>query len=65
MMRCPFYWSLRSPVSSSIINFSRRHQMSKRQFEDDSSCVSKGSPSADQPSKAIHQNGDSGTAFLE
>src|SRR5258708_29352672 len=29
----------------------KKHQMSKRQFEDDSSCVSKGSPSADQPSK--------------
>jgi hypothetical protein len=28
MMRCPFYWSLRSPVPNSIINFSRRHQMS-------------------------------------
>src|SRR5260370_32564826 len=26
MRRCPFYWSLRSPVPSSIINFSRKHQ---------------------------------------
>jgi hypothetical protein len=36
--------------------------MSKRQFEDDSSRVSKGSPSA---LKAIRQNGDSGPALFE
>src|SRR5580704_40370 len=27
MRRCPFYWSLRSPVPNSINNFSRKHQI--------------------------------------
>src|SRR5229473_2560551 len=51
MRRCPFYWSFAQSRPEFDHQFLKKAPDLERQFEDDSSCVSKGSPSADQPSK--------------